>query len=123
MVMIDSSTRREAFRAAEESAVVSDLTHLGTLRIDGDDAGEFLQSQLSSDVRALSAGGAEWSSFNSAKGRMIASLRLWADPADGPPRFGALIAADLAAPTAKRLSMFVLRARARVWDASTSDAV
>ena len=54
---------------------------------------------------------------------MLASLRLWRDPdtrsADG---FGALIASDLAASTVKRLSMFVLRAKARVSDQSGTHA-
>jgi folate-binding protein YgfZ len=48
---------------------------------------------------------------------MLASLRLWRD-ADGG--FGALLAADLAASIAKRLSMFVLRANVRIADQSST---
>ncbi|HEY3177431.1 MAG TPA: folate-binding protein [Casimicrobiaceae bacterium] len=122
--MTDHLSRQSAFRAAAESAFVCDVPELAAVRIDGADAREFLQNQLSSDVYALDSGGGQWSSYNSSKGRMLASLRLWRDPAsrsgDG---FGAVIASDLAASTVKRLSMFVLRAKVRISDQSTTHAV
>ena len=109
--MTDRSTLAPAFRAAAEAAVACRPTGLAVMRIDGDDATAFLQGQLSSDIAALAPGKAQWSSYNSPKGRMLASLRVWRDP-DGA--FGALVAADLAASIVKRLSMFVLRANVRV---------
>jgi folate-binding protein YgfZ len=117
--MTDPSTRDLGFRAAERSAVVSDATELAVLRIEGEDAAGFLQGQLSNDVAALAADTAQWSSYNSPKGRMLANLRLWRD-SEG---FGALISADLVAAIRKRLSMFVLRAKVRVDDLSSSHAV
>ena len=121
--MIERATRPSVFQAATESAIVSHLAAFATIRVDGEDAREFLQNQLSSDVSALATGGSQWSSYNSPKGRMLASLRLWRHP---PTRsadsFGALIASDLAASTAKRLSMFVLRAKVRVSDLSGTHA-
>jgi folate-binding protein YgfZ len=120
--MIEGTARQSAFRAAAESAFVAPLPALTAVRIDGDDARDFLQNQLSSDVYALSAGNSQWSSYNSPKGRMLASLRLWRAPeaADG---FGALIASDLAASISKRLSMFVLRAKTRISNQSTTHSV
>src|SRR5206468_9448792 len=115
--MTDHSTRDSAFRAAVQSAVVCRPTRLATIRIDGNDAEAFLQGQLSSDVAALAPGKSQWSSYNSAKGRMLASLRLWREPGGG---FGALISADLASVMTKRLSMFVLRAKARITDQSST---
>jgi len=117
--MIDIAIRESAFRAAAESAVVCTVRGLSAIRIDGDDAAQFLQNQLSSDVAALAAGTSHWSSYNSAKGRVIATLRLWCDNSG----FGALVASDLAASTAKRLSMFVLRAKARISDQSAVRAM
>jgi hypothetical protein len=117
--MTDSSTRDLGFRAAERSAVVSDATGLAVLRIEGEDAAAFLQGQLSNDVAALAADMAQWSSYNSPKGRMLANLRLWRD-SEG---FGALISADLVAAIRKRLSMFVLRAKVRIGGLSSTHAV
>ena len=57
--MIEGTARQSAFRAAAESAFVTELAALTAIRIDGEDAREFLQNQLSSDVYALSAGNAE----------------------------------------------------------------
>ncbi|HEY2818372.1 MAG TPA: folate-binding protein [Casimicrobiaceae bacterium] len=117
--MIDPSTPELGFRAAEHSAVVSNATGLAVLRIEGDDAATFLQGQLSSDVAALAADMAQWSSYNSPKGRMLANLRLWRD-SEG---FGALTSADLAAAIRKRLAMFVLRAKVRIDDLSSTHNV
>jgi folate-binding protein YgfZ len=115
--MTDRSTLDPRFRAAAEAAVVCRPTGLGVIRIDGADAQAFLQGQFSSDVATLEPGSAQWSSYNSPKGRMLASLRLWRERDGG---FGALLAADLAATMAKRLSMFVLRADVRVADRSST---
>jgi folate-binding protein YgfZ len=87
------------------------------LEVTGDDAIAFLQGQLSSDVAALSAGQGQFWSYNSPKGRALANGVLWrADTAAGPPRVLVLLAADLAEAIARRLAMYVLRAKATVRD-------
>ena len=115
------SAAAPAFAALAGGAVVVPLADLGALAFDGADAATFLQGQLSNDVAALGPGRSQRTSYNSAKGRMLANLRLWW-PADGAPAFRALVAADLAAALAKRLAMFVLRAKATVADASGARA-
>jgi folate-binding protein YgfZ len=117
-IMTEDTARRSVLRGSE-SVFVTDLAAWAALRIDGEDAREFLQNQLSSDVYALSEGNSQWSSYNSPKGRVLASLRLWRDP-EASNGFGALIASDLAASISKRLSMFVLRAKARIGNQSTT---
>lgn len=116
--MADPSTPDPAFRALDHSAIVCRATGLAAIRIEGEDAPSFLQGQVSSDVTALGAGKSQWSSYNSPKGRMLASLRLWREG----DAFGALMAADLAPVIAKRLSMFVLRAKVRIADQSSTHA-
>jgi len=54
--MIERTPQQSSFHAATESAIVSDLAAVAIIRIDGEDAREFLQNQLSSDVNALPAG-------------------------------------------------------------------
>jgi folate-binding protein YgfZ len=112
--MSDSASVPPAYAAATESGVVCADTSFGVLAFEGDDAAAFLHGQLSSDVSGLAPGRSQGSSYNSPKGRTLATLRLWRSAEPGVPRFGALLAADLAAPIAKRLAMFVLRAKARV---------
>ncbi len=93
---------------------------LGLLAFAGPDAESFLQGQLSSDLKALAAGSVQWSSYNSPKGRMLATLLLWRD---GDDAFRALVPRDLVEPLRKRFSMYVLRAKLTVTDLSVTHAV
>lgn len=86
------------------------LRSLSLLDANGADAREFLHGQLSSDVKALAVGGAQYASYNSPKGRMLATFVVWRR-ADA--QFTLAVASDLAAAIARRLSMFVLRANVR----------
>jgi len=95
------------------------IDDVGLLGFEGPDARAFLQGQFSSDVDALPHGHGQWSSYNSPKGRVLANFWLWQVPGGlGLERYDALLSADLAAATQKRLSMFVLRAKVRVTDLS-----
>jgi len=91
------------------------LTDWALLRAHGADAAAFLQGQLTQDVVGLRMGEARLSGYCSAKGRLLASFVVWRM---GAEEFGLLCSADLAAAVRKRLSMYVLRARCRVDDAS-----
>ncbi len=102
---------------AVPAAFVADLPDMGLLAFDGPDAEAFLHGQLSSDVKVLRNGGAHWSSYNSPKGRMLGTLLLWRE---GDDAFRATVSADLAASLARRLAMFVLRAKVRVADLSSA---
>ena len=92
----------------------------GLLSFAGPDAESFLQGQLSNDIKALAPGALQLSSYNSPKGRMLATLLVWRDGADA---FRALVAADLAETLRKRLAMFVLRAKVIVADLSAGHAL
>ena len=91
------------------------LTDWALLRAHGADAASFLQGQLTQDVVGLQPGAARLGGYCSAKGRLLASLVAWRM---GNDEFGLLCSADLAAALRKRLSMYVLRARCRIDDAS-----
>ena len=92
------------------------LTDWGVIRVHGPDAASFLQSQLTQDMQAVTDSQARLAGYCSAKGRLLASFVAWRADADT-----VLLAcsADLLAATVKRLSMFVLRAKARLTDASS----
>ncbi len=91
------------------------LPHLGLIRVQGEDAASFLHGQLTQDFALLKPGQARLAAFCSAKGRMQASfVGVLLSPQD----IALVVSRDLLAPTLKRLSMFVLRAKARLSDAS-----
>jgi folate-binding protein YgfZ len=84
------------------------LPGLAALEARGPEARDFLHGQLSSDVRGLAVGAAQYATYNSPKGRMLATLVVWRRDAD---RLTLFLAADLAAAMRKRLAMYVLRSK------------
>ena len=99
---------------------VARLEHLGVIEVSGEDAIRFLNGQLSNDLNQLAPNQASLSAFCSAKGRMQASfVAIKRDKGD----VLLVCSTDLLAPTLKRLSMFVMRAKAKLRDASADFAV
>lgn len=96
------------------------LDHLGVIRVAGDDAAKFLHSQLTQDFALLPPDHARLAAFCSAKGRMLASFVALPWQADD---ILLVCSRDLLAPTLKRLSMFVLRAKAKLSDATAQFAL
>jgi folate-binding protein YgfZ len=90
------------------------LTRYGLLSVTGEQAREFLHAQLTNDIANLARDRAALAGWCSAKGRLLATFLVVPSP-DG---FLLQLSRDLAAPVAKRLSMFVLRAKVRVADES-----
>jgi hypothetical protein len=83
------------------------LAQLGLVEARGPDAAAFLQGQLSNDVRAVTPGHAQLSSYNSPKGRMLAVLHVL--------RHGDAFLLELhrgvLEAVLKRLKMYVLRSK------------
>ena len=96
------------------SDLVADLSHNALLAVSGDDAAAFLHAQFTNDVEALVPGAAQWNGWCSAKGRLLATFLL-ARRAEG---FLLMLPAEIAAPIAKRLALFVLRSKAKIADVS-----
>ena len=94
---------------------ISPLPHLGVIQAQGEDAAHFLHNQLSNDVLLLPVGQARLAAFCSAKGRMQASFVVIKT---SPDTVLLVLSLDLLAQTLKRLSMFVLRAKVKMTDAS-----
>ncbi len=91
------------------------LADWGVIRATGDEARKFLHGQLTQDFEHLQAGQAHLAGYCSAKGRLLATFVGWQR---GPDEVLLACSADLLPATLKRLSMFVLRARCRLTDAS-----
>jgi folate-binding protein YgfZ len=94
------------------------LTAFGLLAFTGPDAGTFLQGQLSCDVAGLAPDAVTPGSYNTPKGRMLASFLLWSQ-ADG---FRMQLPLELCEPIRKRLAMFILRSKVKAEDVSAQYA-
>jgi hypothetical protein len=93
---------------------LASLTEHRLLEATGADARAFLHAQLSNDVQHLAMGYARYAGWCSAKGRLLATF-LVVPHGDG---FLLQLARDLAPMVAKRLAMFILRAKVKLADAS-----
>jgi tRNA-modifying protein YgfZ len=91
------------------------LSDWGVIRAEGPDAASFLHGQLTQDITHLDAQHARLAGYCSAKGRLLATFIVWR-PA--PEQVLLACSADLLPATLKRLSMFVLRAKCKLNDAS-----
>ncbi len=94
--------------------VVCPRPDLGLLRVSGAEAATFLHAQMTNEVEKQPPGHLLLNGYCSAKGRLLATAWQWRDQGD----VCLLVSRSLAAPLARRLSMFVLRAKAKVQDVS-----
>lgn len=99
---------------------IAPVSHLGVIRVEGEDAAKFLHGQLTQDFALLGMDQARLSAFLSAKGRMQASFIGFKRSAT---EVLLVCSRDLLPPTLKRLSMFVLRAKAKLTDATSDFAL
>jgi folate-binding protein YgfZ len=105
--------------AARNGAVLVPLVHMRSFSAQGEDATHFLHNLFSNDVKKLTEDAAQWTSFNSPKGRMLANMLLW--HADGGYRLA--LAADVHEGILKKLKMFVLRSKVVLADTGDTRAL
>jgi folate-binding protein YgfZ len=98
--------------AAAGGDVISDLSHLGVIEVDGEDAGRFLGGQLTSDVLSLPVDRSSLSAWCTPQGRALALFRVLR----AGPAYRMLLPAEIAEPTIRRLRMYVLRSRVTITD-------
>lgn len=114
-----SDTASASFTATRLNGICP-LPHLGVIRARGEDAARFLQGQLTQDVQHLPPGQARLAALCNPKGRMLASFWVLRRADD---ELLLITSADTLAATLKRLSMFVLRARLKLSDATSELAL
>ena len=91
------------------------LPHLGVIAARGPEAAHFLHNQLTQDFVLLDMQHARLAAFCNAKGRMQASMVGFKTSAE---EVLLVMRADLLPQTLKRLSMFVMRSKVKLSDAS-----
>ena len=95
---------------------ITDLSHLGVIRVSGEDRLTFLQGQLSNDINKVSDTHSQLSSHCSPKGRMLSSFRIVARGEE----LLLILPIERLEATLKRLRMFVLMSKVTLEDASDS---
>lgn len=93
---------------------IAKLDDYGLLQVAGEDARAFLHAQLTNDIENLKPGEARIAGWCSAKGRLLATFLV--APFSGG--FLLQLSRDLVPVVAKRLSMFVLRSKVKITDAT-----
>ena len=100
--------------AARDGTIVCDLGQFGRIKVSGEDAQKFLQSLLSNDIGTINNQSSQLSSFNSPKGRMLATFLVTQQNTD----YVLQLPRSLTAAMQKKLAMYVLRAKVKVTDVS-----
>jgi folate-binding protein YgfZ len=118
----DSPTQVEDFgrvlaTADLEKGFVAPVTDLGLIGIAGEDAATFLHNQLTNDVEHLGTLDARLAGYCTPKGRLQATFLMWRDAEN----IYLQLPRAIQAPLQKRLTMFVLRAKARLRDATDEE--
>ena len=109
-----------ALGAADLAAgFVAAVTSHGLIAVTGDDAATFLHNQLTNDVEHLGSDQARLAGYCSPKGRLQATFLVWRSA----ETIFLQLPRALQAPLQKRLSMFVLRAKAKLADVTDAHAV
>jgi len=100
--------------AAASATVVSPLADFGVIRATGEEAASFLHHLMTNDINGLAPDGLRRAGFCSPKGRLLADFRIWREGDD----YLLALSADIHAAMLKKLSMYVLRAKVKLSDAS-----
>lgn len=101
--------------AARDGTVIAALPDFGLIRIAGEEAAHFLHNLVTNDIKGLAPDSVRPAALCTAKGRMIASFHVWHDRNDD---LLLLLSADILPGILKKLSMYVLRSKAKLTDAS-----
>jgi folate-binding protein YgfZ len=98
--------------------LICDLSQLGLLEISGVDAVNFLQGQVTNDVKLLDGNNAHYSAYCNPKGRALALFLAFAHHEHIHLQFSR----DLVEPIMKRLKMYVMRSKVDIKDVTDNIA-
>lgn len=106
--------QKNEITAAKTKTVVSPLADFGLIRASGEEAASFLHNLMTNDIAGLAGDGVRRAGFCTPKGRLLADFRIWREGDD----ILLALSADIHAAILKKLSMYVLRAKVKLTDAS-----
>jgi len=109
------SDQAAELKAARDATIVVPIADQGVIRASGEEAAGFLHNLMTNDVKNIPADGARLAALCTAKGRMMASFVIWREGAD----YLLQLSADILPTIQKKLTMYVLRSKVKISDAST----
>ncbi len=98
----------EEIKAIENTDCLVDLSHYPVVAVKGEDAMDFLQGQLSNDIKQVSANHTQLSAYCTPKGRMLSIFKVWQYEAH---HYLLTLPAELVDTVIPRLRMYVLRSK------------
>lgn len=104
----------EEEQSAYSNLVLADLSHYALIEASGDDVTEFLQGQLTNDIKLVTNHMSQLSAYCNPKGRILANFRIF----KRQESYFLRLRADIIEPTLKRLRMFVMRSKVELVDRS-----
>ncbi len=105
--------------AARDGAVATPLIDQGLIRASGADAAVFLHNLLTNDIKGITPDGARFAGFCTPKGRLLALFLIWREGED----FLLMLPREILPPMLKKLSMYVLRSKVKLSDATEERAL
>ncbi|VAW63101.1 tRNA-modifying protein YgfZ [hydrothermal vent metagenome] len=103
-------------RVIHSGLTICDLSHQGLISVDGKDAADFLQGQLTNDIRDVSEQHSQLSAYCTHKGRMLANFRIF----KRDESFYLRLPQSQLEATLKRINMFILMSKVSIRDASNA---
>ena len=101
-------------RMIHTGLVMCDLSHQGLISVSGDDAADFLQGQLTNDVRNVSLSHSQLSAYCTPKGRVLSNFRIF----KREDRLYMRLPNSQLESTMKRMRMFILMSKVSFDDSS-----
>ena len=115
----DFGAKPQELVAAQDGMAISPLSDFGLIRASGVDAGTLLQNLLTNDVSGITASTVRFAGMCTPKGRLLATMLIWRDGED----FLLLLPSDVLAGILKKLTMYVLRSKVKLADATDEFAL
>lgn len=110
----DFGLSRNEEQAAYANLVLADLSQFTLIKVSGDDATDFLQGQLTHDIKLVTNTLSQLSAYCNPKGRILANFRIFKRDED----YFLFLHSSIAEATLKRLRMFVMRSKVVLEDYS-----
>lgn len=105
--------------AARDASVIAPLADQGLIRAGGADAADFLHNLLTNDIKGITPDGARFAGLCTPKGRLLAFLLIWREGDE----FLLMMPRDVLPAILKKLSMYVLRSKVKLTDATAEQAL
>lgn len=101
-------------QAVAGSHTLCDLSHIGLIRLTGEEAAQFMQSQFTNDIMQVSETHSQLNAYCNPKGRMLADFRTFKRGND----YFLSLPVEILEATLQRLRMYVLRTKVQLTDGS-----